>query len=100
MDSYELGTIPKNIKELEIIKNNSLYPTFGSISQRTKWTNQINAIIKKNLTKNNIDFIEIKESLKKKNKKILFDKIHLSSNKIIKKIYSKIQNNIKMKINL
>lgn len=101
MDSYELGAIPKSIKELEIIKNNSLYPTFGSIAQRTKWTNKINAIIKKKVIKNNIDFIEIKSSFKdKKNKDVLFDKIHLSSNKIIKKIYSTIQNNIKMKINL
>jgi len=89
------GKEPKSLKSLIATKKNFLYPTFGHKSKRAKWTIKANSLIKKMMKEKKIDFIGANSLLKiKKIDKILFDGIHLSSNKIVNQVNLEIFDNI------
>ena len=88
--------MPKNIHQLNLIRNNTPYPVFGSKKIRTKWLNIANKILKKQCAKNKIKFLETNKFIKNKfSKKYTPDGIHLTEEKTI----IKINNNIRIKFN-
>lgn len=92
----EVGCLPKNIYQLNLIRNNTPYPVFGSKKIRTKWLNIANKILKKQCAKNKIKFLETNKFIKNKfSKKYTPDGIHLTEEKTI----IKINNNIRIKFN-
>ncbi len=92
-NSSILGDLPLNIKEINKIKINNEYPTFGNILKRYEWTKKANNILSKLCNNYKFNFIDIdigegEDSIKNYSD----DGIHINDIDIINKITKKILN--------